>query len=92
VTVDIPKSDPHRKTGKFLSLPEASKAIGINTKTYLKNEGTLFPKVKRLHNHYRIFTNEDVKALRRDLEQRTVIPFPLCMLMAFVIINCPDQP
>ena len=64
VTVNIPKSDPRRKTGKFLSLFEVCKLIGIKPTTYRRYEGGLFPKAKRLDNNYRIFTEEDVEVLR----------------------------
>jgi len=65
VTVHIPKSDPRRKTGKFLSLSEACEIIGIKPTTYRRYEGGLFPRTKRLENNHRVFTNEDMEALRK---------------------------
>ncbi len=70
VTVHIPKSDPRRKTGKFLSLSEACELIGIKTTTYRRYEGSLFPKAKRIDNNYRIFTKEDVEVLRKIWNKR----------------------
>jgi len=65
VTVHIPKSDPRRKTGKFLSLSEACEIIGIKPTTYRRYEGGLFPKAKRLDNNHRVFTNGDMEILRK---------------------------
>jgi hypothetical protein len=65
VSVHLPKSDPCRKTGKFLSLSEICKTVGIKPTTYRRYEGSLFLKAKRLHNDYRVFTNEDAEILRK---------------------------
>ena len=62
---EIPKSDSRRKGGKFLSLSEACKVIAIKPTTYRRYEGSLFPKAKTLDNDHRIFTKEDVGALRK---------------------------
>jgi len=37
--VELPKSDPRRKTGKFLLLSEACKIIGAKPRTYRRYEG-----------------------------------------------------
>lgn len=60
----LPKLSPDRKTGSYLSLREACKLIGIDQKTYIRNEGKLFPKTKRLGNGFRVFEYEDAMALR----------------------------
>ena len=62
---EIPKSDSPRKGDKFLSLSEACKMIGAKPTTYRRYESTLFPKAKTLDNNYRVFTKEDVEALRK---------------------------
>lgn len=65
VTVEIPRHDPNRKTSQFLSTREACELIGMSTKTYLRNEGKLFPIAKRARNGFRIFTQKDVDLLKK---------------------------
>jgi len=65
LTASIPISDPPRKTGKFLSLPEACEMIGITPTTYRRKEGKPFPAAKRLDNNYGVFTNGEVEVLRK---------------------------
>jgi predicted DNA-binding transcriptional regulator AlpA len=69
--VTLPKNDSRRKTGKYMSLPEACKMIGIHPRTYARHEGGLFPKAKRLDSGFRAFTKEEVKELRKIWMKRS---------------------
>jgi predicted DNA-binding transcriptional regulator AlpA len=70
VRVEIPKTNPNRKTGNFLSLSEVCELIDIKPTTYRRYEGSLFPRAKRLGNNYRIFTKEEVDVLRKIWNER----------------------
>jgi len=64
LTVQLPRSNPDKKTGKFLSLGEVCTFIGIDKKTYTQNEGRLFPKARRdPATGYRVFT-EEIRTLK----------------------------
>jgi predicted DNA-binding transcriptional regulator AlpA len=65
VRAEIPKSESRRKGDKFLSLSEACEMVGVKPTTYRRYEGSLFPKARRMNNHFRIITYEDVEALRK---------------------------
>jgi hypothetical protein len=56
VRAEIPKPNSRREGGKFLSLSEACEMVEVKPTTYRRYEGSLFPKARRLNNHFRIFT------------------------------------
>lgn len=65
VRAEIPKFDYRRRGDKFLSLSEACEMVGAKSTTDRRYDCSLFPKPRRLIDHFRIFTEEDVEVLRK---------------------------
>jgi hypothetical protein len=66
--ISLEKADRFHKTGRYYSSLQVARILGIHPRTLSDYEGRLFPKARRLTNGYRIFTFDEMKAIKRTLK------------------------